>query len=352
MSEQHKLLQWMYECDEKQVAIASVIHIEGSAYRHPGAQMMIGAQGSYIGMISGGCLEEDLMIRARSVMQTMKSTIVDYDMRAEDDLGWGKGAGCNGKVYVSIETVDLKNEEAVNGIRDAVFHIQRGQTLYRIANLDEDGSTTPHYYFVSGEPVKAGSPPVDQEIINSFEDSSKPAVFLTGSGRSRILVERIEPKPVVYVFGAGLDAEPVVKHLGSLGFNPVVVDPVKERLSRDIFPEAEAFRWMKPQDFFQMEQIPSGSYALVMTHRFQDDKVILQELLKKQKNLAYIGILGPKKRTRRLLSSGTIPKAVHSPVGLDIGAEGAEEIAISIAAELIQVRRQQKARTNSKKAVM
>ncbi|AOM84031.1 XdhC family protein [Salisediminibacterium beveridgei] len=352
MSEQHKLLEWMYACDEKQVAIASVIHVEGSAYRHQGAQMIIGAKGNCSGMISGGCLEEDLMIRARSAIQTMTSTIVNYDMRAEDDLGWGKGAGCNGKVYVSIEPMDLNHEKTRDIMAEALRHVQKGETLFRVAGLDDPVTKSPDYYFSSGKGLTEESTALDDDIIRSFQDQRKAPVFLTSSAYDRVLVERIEPKPVVYVFGAGMDAEPLVKHLGSLEFNPVVVDTVKERLNEEIFPEAAGFRWLTPDDFFQVETMPEGSYALVMTHKFQDDLIILNELVKKQKQLAYIGVLGPKKRTRRLLSSGRIPNAVHSPVGLDIGAEGAEEIAISIVAELIQVRRQQRVLTNSEKAVM
>lgn len=352
MSEQHYLLNWLIGSEEQTVVIASVIRVEGSAYRHQGAQMIIGEEGTTQGMISGGCLEEDLFIRARRAMQTMQVTVVDYDMRAEDDLGWGKGAGCNGKVYVSLEPVKLGNPDTLSVLQEANRMVRQGHTLYRIRNLDEEESCSLMYYTSSGKALRDHDPDLYGDQLKALQQSGEPAVCLDGNEQGRMLVERITPKPVVYVFGAGLDVEPLIQQLALLDFSPVLIDTIKERLDRDLFPGAAGFRWMTPADFFEMEQIPVGSYAVVMTHKFQEDRVIVNELMKQKERFAYIGILGPKRRTKRLLTTSKIPEELHVPVGLDIGAEGAQEIAVSIAAELIQVKRQKQTVPHSQKAVM
>ena len=347
MSEQHRLLQWLMRSGEKKALVASVIHVEGSAYRHQGAQMIIGESGQITGMISGGCLEEDLRLRAYRCMKEMEPAVVDYDMRAEDDLGWGKGAGCNGKVYVSLNPLDLTDTDMFRHLHTAHERIDRGETLYRVSALDETGSP-PVFVTADGTPVPPEQPSLSIALANEL---TGPAVHVIDSGKGRVLIERITPKTRVYVFGAGIDAEPVVRQLAALDFDVIVTDTVKERLDPGLFPDAAGFRWLSPGDFFQCEEIREGSFALVMTHRFQDDQILLRGLIERSERFAYAGILGPRRRTRRLVAGGQIPDWLHAPVGLDIGADGAEEIAVSIAAELIRVRRNQ-AQTKSEQAVM
>ena len=347
MSEQHRLLDWLVTSGETKALVASVIHVEGSAYRHQGAQMIIGESGRMTGMISGGCLEEDLRIRAFQCMKEMKTAVVDYDMRAEDDLGWGKGAGCNGKVYVSLTPLDLTDSDTDRRLIAAHTRIDQGETLYRVTALDEPAGA-PVFVKADGMPLSEGDFALKPALIR---EKDGPAVRVSDGDRGRILMERITPKTRVYVFGAGIDAEPVVRQLAALDFDVIVTDTVKERLDRTLFPDAAGFRWLSPEDFFQCEEIREGSFALVMTHRFQDDQVLLRGLIERSERFAYTGILGPRRRTRRLVAGGQIPDWLHSPVGLAIGADGAEEIAVSIAAELIQIRRN-RAQTKSEQAVM
>src|SRR5699024_9735587 len=156
------------------------------------------------------------------------------------------------------------------------------------------------------------------------------------SGDQTIIFEKYEPKEHLYIFGAGPDAEPLVEFAAKLDFSVKVIDPRENRCNVQNFHAADSLIVEFPSGFFLNHDIDSEGYVIIMTHNFERDQDILQRLM--DQPLKYLGILGPRRRTRRLLSQQDIPENIHSPIGLDIDAEGAEEISFSILAEMIKVR--------------
>jgi len=144
----------------------------------------------------------------------------------------------------------------------------------------------------------------------------------------------------LYIFGAGTDIEPLVKIASKLDFIVCLIDPRTARCNKENFPTAEELIIEFPHVYIQQKDLPLNSFVLIMTHNFRWDQTVLKSLIKKTPK--YIGILGPKKRTERLLYPELIPDFLHTPVGIDISAEGSEEIAISISAELIKKRNRNK----------
>ncbi len=314
--------------------MATVIAVEGSAYRHEGAKMLIDAQGNIHGLISGGCLEEDLVHYANEVLQSGKPKNITYDLSSEDDLGWGNGAGCNGIIYVYIE------ETSWNGLWEKIE--QKLLSLQRVVSVTfidgENHQKNGIYYCEDGEFLN-GSDSIGQSLVAHLENSianEKKTKMITIANHERILIELYKPRERLYIFGAGPDTEPLVWLASKLDFTVYLIDPRRERFEQGSFSTAEQMIEEFPHVYLEDNELHPNSYVLLMTHHFQWDQRALKYLINKPPN--YLGILGPKKRTARLLDPNPIPPWIHSPVGMDIQAEGPEEIAISICAELIKYR--------------
>jgi xanthine dehydrogenase accessory factor len=151
-----------------------------------------------------------------------------------------------------------------------------------------------------------------------------------------LLFELFEPRKKLYIFGAGPDVEPLARLASSSDFFVTIIDPRGARCNESIFPTANQLILEHSESYLENNKIPDNSFVLVMTHSFQQDQNILHQLI--QAPLYYLGVLGPRRRTERLLAPDLLPDQISSPIGLSIGAEGPEEISISIMAELLKVR--------------
>lgn len=302
MTSHHDMLEVLVGVKEPAV-LATVVKVEGSAYRGVGTMMVCTKSGQVFGVISAGCLEEDLGLRAQALLAGESySEIVVYDMRAEDDLGWGRGAGCNGKVHVLLEVV-------VDSLHADVVKLREKLSAGQAVELVKDLATVPGVVASDYVPTKR------------VEEGYFHYIF--------------QPKPRLFIFGAGIDVRPVAELADKVGFSVTVWDWRKGNVATGIFPRAKILQGNNPViDAALTEQ----DYVIVMTHDFEEDEGILHTLLQ-DKRPHYLGVLGPKRRTSRLLGAPNVPDWIHSPIGLAIGAEGPEEIAVSIVAELIQVLR-------------
>ncbi|MFM9279623.1 XdhC family protein [Paenibacillus jiagnxiensis] len=304
--------------------LATVVYVDGHAYRKEGASMLLGEQGSIWGSISPGCLESDLLAWADIVLRSGKIERVPYDMRPEDDLSWGENIGCGGLLHIVLEPVTGKLEQVMHEMHIRFLESERVM-LTRRYNWD---SGTAEYEL--GEAAGLGEDsPVEYdpgEVAELRKDSPWPEVY------SRAY----EPKPRLVVVGAGEDAIPVCRLAERAGFRVTVADWREALLTAERFPGVELVYGF-PEEFFALLDIHSGDYVLLMSHQFQREKEFLGLL--QGSDCAYLGIMGSRDRTARLTQGLTLPAALYSPVGLAIGADGPEEIAVSIAAELIAVRR-------------
>lgn len=358
MKEQHKFLRIMKDNPNRVFVLATVIQVDGSAYRHEGAKMLFSETGEEFGLISGGCLEEDLSFQANEVMASKQTQIVSYDLRAEDDLGWGQGAGCNGKVYIYLEPVNWMNDCIKQGWSAVLNELEKGKEIVAIRAVPDGGRGGESFFLKEdGEWIQYLSPlKLSGEINESFQRviraGKKFAYFNQIKVGPPLLFEVYEPKDTLYLFGAGRDVEPLVKRAAEFNFSTIVVDPRESRCRKEVFPDASECVCEHPESFMEKYSLKTNSFVLIMTHSFIKDRFLLETMMSMKDELAYVGVLGPKRRTKKLLGGIDVPTWVHSPVGVDIHAEGPEEISISVIAELIKTRNNSVVHRREKKAVI
>ncbi|MFK3935977.1 XdhC family protein [Alkalihalobacillus sp. NPDC078783] len=308
--------------------LATIVHVEGSAYKKESACMLIQNDGTSSGFISAGCLEQDLIER---VKRGEDSQTITYDMSAEDDIAFGMGAGCNGIIHVLLERIEsgyLTHLQQVNKL------VRSGKEVLMMKDLFQN-----NYLFIPegekpfGSATHFSSLEVEHVIDQASLGGANKKVY-TQVGNP-IFLQRISPKPRLILFGAGEDALPLVKVAADVGFNVVVSDWRQSFCAVERFPEATHVLHGFPKAAVQALDLSSKDFVILMTHHFEHDRTLLQLL--RGRGLSFLGVLGSAKRTARLVEQEEVPTDVRSPVGLSIGAQGATEIAVSIVAELIQM---------------
>jgi xanthine dehydrogenase accessory factor len=331
----YRILETIGCSDQQPMVLATIILVKGSAYKKEGSMMLILNHDRTVGTLSAGCLEEDLNERAKQVWCEQQSCTVEYDLSAEDDLSWGQGAGCNGVITVLLEPVAGELRQNLLLLKNKLEEKQKVARIIRFTKslgqledsfLVEDGSSFGIGEFF--EAIDEGVHPYDLKkgLIRSKHDSDL------------FFIHEIAPKPLLYVFGAGKDARPLVSLASWSGFEVYVIDWRPAFCHHGNFPEAKELIVGHPEEVMKNLNFTEKDFVVVMTHQFQKDQYILSRLLNKP--LFYLGVLGSRKRTQRLLGNERIPNHISSPVGLTIGADGPEEIAVSIVAEIIEKMRQ------------
>ena len=330
----------------ERMALATIVAVRGSTYRRPGARLLVPEEGAPIGNISGGCLEGDVADMARVVMTEGTARLAGWDLTADDDAVWGLGLGCNGAIEVFIEPADQAGEVA-HALRAA---LEEEHPISVVTVLEsEDEAVTPGARIVvrpNGDPEGSlGLPVVDAEAIAAAREllEAERSEIRTFDHGVRAFVEVLEPPLRLLVCGAGHDAIPLVRAARGIGWNPIVVDDRPGFLNVERFPEAAGFVHVEaPGHVAKEATIDRRTHVVVMTHNFLRDKEYLRSLL--GSTAGYIGMLGPSARTHRLLMeladedveiSDGDRQRIHGPAGLDLGAEGPEEIAQAIVAEIV-----------------
>jgi xanthine/CO dehydrogenase XdhC/CoxF family maturation factor len=335
----------------QRAAIVTVVKTSGSVYRRPGARMMLTEAGQIVGAISGGCLESDVFERAKPLLlQAAKPIVVQYDTTASDDLIWGLGMGCNGSVQVLIESLNTDAKNQLEFIADCLqqqepgaiatifhtegtVHAQIGDRLFlkldevAVVNGIADRQLTTRLLQDTGRILTAGK----TQVI----------AYTLDHGFVEVLIEVIQPPTPLLVFGAGYDAIPVVQLAKQLGWQVTVIDHRPTFATCDRFPQADKILVCNPNELHANLKLNSRMVAVVMTHHYLHDQTLLRSLLPSP--IQYLGVLGPKQRTQQLLHDlrleGFVPTDAQQqrffhPVGLDVGAETPEEIALAIVAEI------------------
>jgi xanthine dehydrogenase accessory factor len=311
--------------------LATVVETRGSVYRREGAKTLLRPDGGMIGTISGGCLDADLRERSSDVRRDRRPRLVRYDTWAMSDEVFGFGLGCGGEMEIWLEPLDWwRSDDGVLARRRLRAAFDLGETLVV--------STT----------LRRGDRVLDR-IERAIDDVSATtrSVKLASAGEE-IFVDRIEPPRRIFVLGTGSDVEPFVKLAREIGFEITVLTDgpdVRSRFSDVTVLEALA------GDLRAIEF--RGRPAIVlMTHKSAVDREALRSLLPRADRLLYLGILGPRARTQRLLreleEDGIQPVpgsigVIHGPAGLDVGSETPAEIALSILAEILAARGQRPA---------
>ena len=334
-------------------ALATVVDVAGSAYRRPGARMLVTGDGQLTGAISGGCLEGDARRRARQCLQRGQPTVVTYDSTdPDDDLQFGAALGCQGVVQILLEPLDFQNENnPLELLRTWWEGAEEPAVLATVFHLN-GASTAPaqvgeRLLLTTDGAVQGGLQTTSALYATILADARQalatrqPATraYSAGAGAVRVSLEILRPPVRLTIFGAGNDVQPVVRLAASLGWRVRVLDGRPNLAQAARFPEAEAVQVVPVE---QVESLlPDRSFALLMTHNYYYDLAALRLLLAAP--TPYIGLLGPRKKYLRLLEdlTKTIPDAaerlrprLHSPIGLNLGAETSGEIALAVVAEI------------------
>ncbi|WP_083657424.1 XdhC family protein [Paenibacillus sp. FSL R5-0766] len=383
---------------ETRCVLATAIKVEGHAYRKQGVSMLLTEDGKMVGSISPGCLESDLQARVSRVLDTKQMEFAEYDMRPEDDLSWGEAIGCGGLVVVLLEpvcgelrsTLQEMHECFQSGAATALtrtFQDDYTRVEYNWKRIEPTGTrrqpilrpslVPPHDRVANYNPAllqvdvhssgnikhehsgsKQHSPDIPRltlvpEMVTATSNESHSshlsgdsqhfsdtdAEIPTNDGIStnpwelpQQLTSLYTPKSRLIIIGAGNDVIPVVRLAGSAGFRVVIADWRESLCTSERFPETELVLGF-PCEIMPQLNVNNGDYLILMSHNFPRERELLEMLVDSE--YAYLGIMGSKTRTARLLDGLPSLKHIHSPVGLSIGADGPEEIAISIAAELI-----------------
>jgi xanthine dehydrogenase accessory factor len=324
----------------RRAAMATVIRVQGSSYRKAGAKFLVEDDGSTLGSISGGCLEADVREIARAVLREGVPRRLRYDTGGDDVSIFGLGLGCSGTVDLFIQPV---SDGSAPGAIDRVRALLDGDRVFAVCTVVGGSAAAGRVLVVSPDESfdgSTGEPELDREVVRrAIAWMGEPESAIRPVGTAEVFAEILTPPPGLVLFGAGEDTRPLCAYAADAGFRVTVVDHRESLLSASRFPAATRRVSARPADGAGALSIGPRSYAVVKTHSFGHDRDWVRELL--AAGAHHVGVLGPRARTDEILRQLGAEDArdrVFGPVGLDLGAEGAEQIALSIVAELLAIR--------------
>ncbi len=342
-------------------ALATVVSIEGSSYRRPGARMLVCEGGTSTGSISAGCLESDVIEHARRVIRTGAAKLLEYDTAsASDEIAWGLGLGCSGIVRVLVEPLasDSRYLEALRrscavrpdaapvwvatvyqhapaDLAPAAARIEIGARLF----INEEGDVSHEKL----SDVMAAMLEGEVRALTRRGLASATRILGVDGVTTKVFIETLLPPVPLVILGAGHDVLPVVELARGLGWQTEVVDPQARPASRSRLAMADRVTLSHPDDIEAQVRITPRTMTLLMSHNYAHDLALLRFLLASPAR--YIGVMGPRRRAERMLADLAAAdetfrpdemnlERLHAPAGLDVGADGPTEIALSIVAEM------------------
>jgi len=329
----------------KNMVLATVVRVDGSSYRRPGARMLVTEDSTITGAISGGCLEGDALEKALFAMATGENKLITYDSSGEDDIQFGLHLGCNGVVHILFEPV--KKEDPQNPVELLRLISNAGEeailvTLFSLKKIQPGTKLLYLKNHIHGSLSKQVQALLTEQIKRAFGEKQSAFMDLeTEQGNCSAFVEYIERPISIVIAGAGNDIQPLVEIAAMLGWSVTVVDGRFHYALPERFPGAAKVLYSRPADILSQIKTDSRTVFLLMSHNYNYDLAFLQQIV--QQEFGYIGLLGPAQKRDRILSDlqdqgmllneNQLSK-IHGPAGLDIGAENATEIAVSIVAEV------------------
>jgi xanthine/CO dehydrogenase XdhC/CoxF family maturation factor len=340
--------------------LVTITRTTGSAYRREGAKMVCSRAGM-VGSVSGGCLEGDIAELSLVVVERDQPQIVTYDTNAENENVWGLGLGCNGTVEVLVEPMRWWRTEEGKALFDAIMNrVNKGERCAIVTLLEQDGEQPRSLRRLLLDPAgnifgTLGSRALDtaaaqraRSILN--DESVRPSRRITlehNSSPCEMFVDAIVPATHILVVGGGHDAIPVVRMARELGLRVTLIDSRPNFATRDRFPEADQVLCVQPEEFAQKVSFEGAPAIILMNHNYQKDLAVLAQVLTSPAEFTNIGELGPHARTEQML--GELRKEglkmvshkvdqVRTPIGLDLGADSPQEIALAMLAELLAVK--------------
>ncbi len=345
-----QILEKFHDLRERRerAVLATVVRTSGSTYRKEGAKLLIPQEGEPVGSISAGCLEADVREIAKRVRETGVPELRRYDNSASDDLVWGLGIGCNGVVEVLVEPITEKTA-AVLATVEACVRYHRPVAVATLVCADH-GDLRPGARMLvhSDDRVERslGLALLDEQARVDAKrmlaaERSRSHIYFIEQGEAQVFIEAVWPPRPLVVVGADPDAAPIVALGRQMGFRVVLVDHREAFANPQKYPEADETVVSPREELARAVEYCDRTFVLIKTHNYLDDKQILRVAL--QSPACYVGQLGPRSRTddllRDLSKEGVTFSAdqlarLYAPAGLDIGAQDADQIAVSILAEM------------------
>jgi xanthine dehydrogenase accessory factor len=348
MKEQKAIVDAFRKIDAtaRKTALATVVKVRGSSYRSPGARMLITDDGKWVGSISGGCLEGDALRKARQVMTDNIPVTVTYDTSEDSNQNLGIGLGCNGVIDVLIEPIVAGDHQNPLKLFQKLLSANEPVAL---ATVFSNTAFLAEKFLISAEEEiliafsnSELTAMVLPDLKNVFETKKSEAKSYTHNGiELDVFIELIQPSISLMIFGGGFDARPVTQLAKSLGWEVTVTDECVAHIAPVFFPAADKLSLCQREFIDRDFNITPFTACVLMSHNYEYDRDVLKKLLRTPS--PYIGILGPRKRFDKMIAefeaqgirlSGDDLHRIHSPIGLDIGAEAPDEISLSIISEI------------------
>ena len=332
-----------YRSDRRSLVLATVVATQGSTYRKAGAMMLLDGRDAVAGLLSGGCLEGDLLIHAREVLATGLPRLVQYDLRPDHEIVWGLGAGCEGLSTIFLQRISPDNDY---GSLAAIATARAEHTSVKLVTLlTRDGvvGAGSGVFAWQGESIGV-APGLDPglaealiRVLNAHSGDRPGVSVIKHQGqRLEVFVHPVPPPPTLLVLGAGPDTRPLARFALDLGWRVIITDhrPAYVEDGAPFPPRAEV-RLGRPSDLKAQYDLAAVNAAVVMSHHFDSDLEYLRQLL--ASDIGYVGLLGPARRRDKLLERLGLDMDVPSlraPIGLDLGGSIPESIALAIVAEI------------------
>lgn len=324
----------------KPLVLVTVFETDGSTYSKAGGQMVIDSHGDFYGMLSGGCLEGDLVERSRNVIETGEAQIASYDLGADDEL-WGLGVGCDGRLRVLLQPLSAGNgyqpfaaiADVLNGGAPAVV-----ATVIESESLRPGDSALIRGEFSEGFGLEDETADLLARAAAGVTSPELRIVDLPG-GNCRTLFYPLLSAPAVLILGAGLDSEPVARFAAELGWRCTVVDHRPAYIDARNYPRHTHSLCVPAEELPAHVNLDAYDMAIVMSHHLASDLVYLTRLAHSE--IGYVGLLGPPGRRDRLLAdlddvANALHGRLHGPAGIILGGRGPGPIALEIVAEMQQ----------------
>ncbi len=325
------------------MALATVVATEGSTYSKAGHRIVIADHGDYQGLVSGGCLEGDLAEHAGAVIADGQARLLTYDLRDEADEIWGLGIGCNGLIRVLLQRLAPDNDyQPFATLADWQLDGTAGVCALVTASESPDIQPGATLLLADDRQLNFGMTIDTADAICAAMAGNPSAYSQRTKLRGRtveLLVTPIAPVTRLLILGAGPDAVPLLRFASELGWRVSLADHRAAYLADPAFSAAEQRCETTPATLARDVDLAGFDAAVVMSHHLETDRGYLAALAGQR--LAYVGLLGPRARRDRLLSelgaeADDLAERLHGPVGLDIGADSPESIALAITAEIHQ----------------
>ena len=325
--------------------LATVIRVEGSTYRRAGAKLLLTSGGRRVGSVSGGCLEADLVKKAWWLTAGGKAAIRYYDTSVEGEISQGFGLGCNGVIHILLERLEnssVSTLEAATPVRC----LREAAVVATVTGAAPNSTVEIGQRWIRFPDGSVKTNIASQELLSFIRSRTMGAseigpAHITWNDRSQsvdVFVEPVMPRLRLLIFGAGDDAIPMARQAQLLGYEVIVVDGRSHLARVDRFPDADRIEAVSPHQFLENTKLDNWTAVVLMSHSYAQDLAALATLAT-GRELPYVGALGPRKRTERMLSElpaspEWLLNVLHSPVGLDIGADGPAQIALAAVGEI------------------